>query len=87
MIPTTENTDRYFKTDLIQHDTRQLERDIHVVLSKGMKSLPRDIQMDYIKEYSLSGDNAKVFEHPVGLQSVCYIERGDEAWRSGSRDD
>ncbi|KAK8802353.1 hypothetical protein WA588_005324 [Blastocystis sp. NMH] len=64
VIPTTENTDRYFKTDLIQHDTRQLERDIHVVLSKGMKSLPRDIQMDYIKEYSLSGDNAKVFEHP-----------------------
>ena len=26
------------------------------------------IQMDYIKEYSLSGDNAKVFEHPVGVQ-------------------
>ena len=66
MIPTTENTDRYFRTDLIQHDTRYLERDIHVVLSKEMKSLPKDIQMDFIKEHSLADGDVKIVEHPVG---------------------
>ena len=40
-------------------------RDIHVVLSESMKSLPRDIQMDYITTYSLKSDDAKLFEHPV----------------------
>ena len=66
MIPTTENTDRYFSTDLIQHDTRYLERDIDVVLSKEMKSLPKDIQMDFIKEHSLADGDVKIVEHPVG---------------------
>lgn len=66
VIPTTENTDRYFRTDLIQHDTRYLERDIHVVLSKEMKSLPKDIQMDFIKEHSLADGDVKIVEHPVG---------------------
>lgn len=35
------------------------------MLSPSMKSLPKDIQMDYIKEYSLAGDNSKILEHPV----------------------
>lgn len=64
-IPTTENTDRYFKPDLIQHDSRVMGREIHVVLSEAMKSLPRDVKGDYITTYSLKGDNAKLFEHPV----------------------
>ena len=67
MIPTTETTDRYFKTDLIQHDTRHMGREIHVVLSPGMKSLPREIQDDFITIYSLKGNDDKVFEHPVVL--------------------
>lgn len=72
VVPTTENTDRYFKNDLIQHDSRGMGRDIHVILSEGMKSLPRDIKQDYITTYSLKGDNAKLFEHPVGLSFRCY---------------
>lgn len=40
-------------------------REIHVVLSEAMKSLPRDVKGDYITTYSLKGDNAKLFEHPV----------------------
>lgn len=73
VIPTTENTDRYFKTDLIQHDTRPMGRDIHVVLSESMKSLPRDIQMDYITTYSLKSDDAKLFEHPVFSFLIQFI--------------
>ena len=67
MVPTTTNTDRYFRNDLVQHDTRYLEREVHVMLSPSMKSLPKDIQMDYIKEYSLAGDNTKILEHPVSI--------------------
>ena len=80
VVPTTENTDRYFKNDLIQHDSRAFGRDIHVILSESMKSLPRDIKTDYITTYSLKGDNAKLFEHPVGMQWSSNIECGGEAW-------
>ena len=68
VIPTTTDTDRYFRNDLVQHDTRYLEREVHVMLSPSMKSLPKDIQMDYIKEYSLAGDNSKILEHPVRVK-------------------
>ncbi|KAK8829329.1 hypothetical protein WA577_004594 [Blastocystis sp. JDR] len=64
VVPTTEDTARYFKNDLIQHDTREMGRDIHVILSEEMKSLPRDVQEEYVTLYSLKGDNAKLFEHP-----------------------
>lgn len=52
---------------MIQHDTREMGRDIHVILSEEMKSLPRDVQEEYVTLYSLKGDNAKLFEHPVGV--------------------
>lgn len=44
------------------------------MLSPAMKSLPKDIQMDYIKEYSLAGDNTKILEHPVSIreEELCY---------------
>ena len=71
MVPTTENTDRYFKNDLIQHDTRGMGRDIHVVLSPKMTSLPRDIRACYITTYSLKGNDDKVFEHPVDIHYRC----------------
>lgn len=84
MIPTTETTDRYFKTDLIQHDTRHMGRDIHVVLSPGMKSLPREIQDDFITVYSLKGNDDKVFEHPVVLfASHNRTDVRHQAWRLG----
>ena len=31
-----------------------------------MKSLPKDIQMDFIKEHSLGDSSVKIVEHPVG---------------------
>ena len=31
-----------------------------------MKSLPKDIQMDFIKEHSLADGDVKIVEHPVG---------------------
>ena len=40
---------------------------MHVILSEEMKSLPRDVQEEYVTLYSLKGDNAKLFEHPVGV--------------------
>ena len=50
-------------------------RDIHVILSDSMKSLPRDVRTDYITQYSLKGDNAKLYEHPVSILSY-YLHVG-----------
>lgn len=67
-------------------------RDIHVILSEEMKSLPRDVQEEYVTLYSLKGDNAKLFEHPVSAGGALHstnmaVERSHEARRSGPLDD